>query len=830
MRRLRGTVLIVIWGLASTALAEPVRLVAYIEALRERGAAIIYSDNLVSRDAVVDIPSGAVSVDGLASALGPLGLALERGPDGALLIVSATDDLASVSGVVRSTTGVRIAGAVVTPTRGSPATTDGRGVFRLGVPSGDSLTLSVAAPGYLSGELADVDAAAAADRGLQITLVPKQQPLETIVVSASRHRLAFVNDESATFIDSEQLDTLPLLAGEPARAVALLPPATSVGVDARLHVRGGAYDETLYLLDGLRIYEPFHLRSFRAPSSIFNSKAIDSLEFFAGAFPARFGDRMSAVLSVALREPIERPGTEIDVSTLNTSLTHAAARGDGRLGWLVSARRSNLDLVLDRLEEDYGTPRYGEALARATWRPSDRHALSANLLITNENVSLATTRGENAGTDFGSTYGWLRWRYAPLPNVVADSVVAITDVDSRRDGTIARIDLGTGSVRDRRRFRVWSLTQDWLWRYSSVLALSAGIDARYLEADYRYESGLNLLPPFDAIGVDVAGGARALAATPEGGQYAAWAELRWRRGRWLVEAGARWDQQAFTTASDDSQVSPRLSAAFDVGERTQLRIGWGRHYQAQGINELPIEAGIATFDPAQRSEHLVASVEHRFRRPYLLRVDAYRKRERTLRPRYENLFDPLVLLPESQFDWVQIARNQALHRGIEIMLSRDRLRGALGWWISYAWSDSFEETSVARTRTSWDQTHALRAALHWQRGPWNVTLTGMARDGWPRTMLTASPGGNGGFVLSAGRRNAERAPRYLSLDLHVARDFPLARGNLSLYLDVNNLTDRRNVCCTEYAIETGPGGAAVFVADEDGWLPLVPTLGVNWRF
>ena len=137
---------------------------------------------------------------------------------------------------------------------------------------------------------------------------------------------------------------------------------------------------------------------------------------------------------------------------------------------------------------------------------------------------------------------------------------------------------------------------------------------------------------------------------------------------------------------------------------------------------------------------------------------------------------------------------------------------------------------MARTPTSWDQTHSLRAGLHWQNGPWKVTLSGTVRDGWPRTALTASPDGNGGLELTAGRRNAERAPRFETLDLHVARAFDVRHGSLALYLDVNNLANRRNLCCVEYAIEQAPDGAPVLVADEDGWLPLVPTLGVNWRF
>ena len=313
--------------------ADDVRLVDYIDALRGSGVTVLYSDNLVRRDTRVTADPATPDVDTLARLVAPLGLTLEAGPGGAVLIVRANAPGTIVSGVVRSTNGVRLSGATVAADGAGTVRTDARGVFTVDVGNAARTSLRITAPGHVP-EQRRIDPVAAARSGLQFTLVPVASPLETIVVSASRYQLAFARDDRATLIDSEQLDTLPLLAGETVRAVGLLPAATSTGADARLHVRGGDFGETLYLLDGVRIYEPYHLRGFQTPASIFNSNAVDTLEFYSGGFPARYGDRMSAVLSVALRDPIERPGTILELSTLNTSVTHAGARDDGRAGWL----------------------------------------------------------------------------------------------------------------------------------------------------------------------------------------------------------------------------------------------------------------------------------------------------------------------------------------------------------------------------------------------------------------------------------------------------------------------------------------------------------------
>jgi hypothetical protein len=95
-------------------------------------------------------------------------------------------------------------------------------------------------------------------------------------------------------------------------------------------------------------------------------------------------------------------------------------------------------------------------------------------------------------------------------------------------------------------------------------------------------------------------------------------------------------------------------------------------------------------------------------RGYALRVEAYRKDYRDLRPRYESLFDPLSLVPELRWDRVRIAPEAALTR-----------RSAEPWngWLSYTWArvrDDIDGTDIPR---SWDQTHSVGGAVVWARDP-----------------------------------------------------------------------------------------------------------------
>jgi len=101
--------------------------------------------------------------------------------------------------------------------------------------------------------------------------------------------------------------------------------------------------------------------------------------------------------------------------------------------------------------------------------------------------------------------------------------------------------------------------------------------------------------------------------------------------------------------------------------------------------------------------------------------------------------------------------------------------------------------------------------------------------GWPKTRLLLVEGAAGAEVI-AEARNRRRYEHFHRLDLRLGREFRLARGTLEAYLEVTNLYNSRNPCCLEYTPVTGEGGGLVLIEETDYWLPLVPSLGVAWRF
>lgn len=651
-------------------------------------------------------------------------------------------------------------------------------------------------------------------------LVVEPVPLAEIIVTSSLHRLEYTQAGTHTYLDRELATRIPAAAEEVVRITTRLPGTASGGISTRNHVRGGEDNEVLFLLDGHRLYEPYHLKDFQSVATIVNSSAIDGIDYYTGAYPARFGDRMSGVINMSLREPQESTETELSLSFFNASALSLGTFGDrGQGNWLIAARRGNLDLIADVVNPDVGSPDYNDYLLHGGWEFGRRTQFSANLLVSNDKLILADIdRGELASAIYENRVLWLNWRAEWNDRLRSETVLSISKISNRRTGTLTLPQIVSGSLDESRDFDVIGLKQDWTYAASKNWMISFGVDGKHQDAKYRFSSTKTVAAPYEQILNNVPLQIRDFDLVPEGAQYSAYLEARWQlNSNLIIDAGLRWDQQSYTTAMNDAQSSPRLSALYQIGERTEVRLGWGQFSQAQEINELQVSDGVDIFFAAQRAEHVVANLKHQFANDIDVDVSYYRKSFRAVRPRFENAFNSLTLLPELQFDRYRIDPISAEAKGAELMVSEGDAGQPLFWWFGYAWSVVRDKTLDQRISRSWDQTHTVKAGLSWQLRRWDFSVAGEVHTGWPKSELIA------------GELNSARYSVFHTLDARISREFDVRRGDLTVFLEVSNLYNRNNPCCTEYSVITTATGPEL-AGKETHWLPLVPSLGVVWRF
>jgi hypothetical protein len=652
-----------------------------------------------------------------------------------------------------------------------------------------------------------------------------EEPIPEIIVTSSLHRLEYAESTSHAYFDKDLADRLPVMGEEVVRLTTRIPGTANGGISSRTHVRGGEENEVLFLFDGLRLYEPYHMRDFQSVATIVNSSAVGSVDFFTGAYPAHYGDRMSGVLVMTMREAVENFENEVALSFFNTSMLSAGRFGDERQGdWLLTARRGNLDLIVDVIDPDRGSPDYSDYLAHVGWEFGPRAVISGNLLLSHDKIGLhEQDRGESANASYENTVSWLKWEAQWNDRLHSRTTIAASDIKDRRAGSLDLPGIVAGNLDEVRELAAFQVRQDWTWVLSNDWMVSFGGDLKHLDAEYRHVSERTIAAPFDALLGNIPQRSLDFDLNVDGAQYAAYSEVRWRPlSKLVLDVGIRWDHQTYPIAADDYQYSPRASILFQPSDQTDIRLGWGQYYQAQETNELQLADGIADFFPAQRAEHLVLNVQRQLGDSMAAELAVFRKSFRTLRPRYENVFNTLTLVPELQFDRVMIDPNKAESIGAEISLTHGISGDDVLWWASYSWAQARDWTDDGRIERSWDQTHTLKGGVLVQRAPWDFSAATEIHTGWPTTALSVDAAG----TISVTERNQLRHATFATLDLRVSRRFDVPRGNFTAYLDVTNALNRANPCCTEYSL----GSEGELLSRTRHWLPLVPSLGFVWRF
>jgi len=653
-------------------------------------------------------------------------------------------------------------------------------------------------------------------------------PLEEIVIAASRYSLSADVPDLHSFLTQQEIEALPRLADDSLKAIHRLPGAASNGLAGLANMRGGEAGETLIVFDGLPLYEPFHLRLLLSPTSVLDPRVLSGLDVHAGGFTAQYGDRMSTVVEAQSLRPAADAYYELGLSLFhaNALASHRFAAGRGQ--WLVAARRSNLDEIADLVDSEIGESSYGDAFARLDYDWSERTRASLHVLLANDRAEATNPDDtEFAEARYRNTYLWATLEHRFSPALDGRAILSYTDVASERSGEVLEAGRRVGSVDDERHYDVLGLKLDADWHTGRWLH-RFGVELRSLSADYDYASAVRFEPGYpwpQSPGESVV---RASSPEPSGSHLAAYLTSRVLvTPRLAAELGLRWDQQSYAPDSDD-QFGPRVNLVYEVDAATRLRASWGRYQQFQDIDELQVEDGVDQFLPAQRADHAIVGFEREFGSGYALRLEAYRKDYHSLKPRYESLFDPLSLVPELRWDRVRIAPDSARAEGVEWLLTR---RSAARWngWLGYTWSRVEDREAGVVTRRGWDQTHALTAGVTWSSGPWAATLAAAYHSGWPTTPVEVIGADQPDASVVLGRRNSQRYAYYGSLDARLSRDFELRRGQLTVFAEATNAANRRNPCCTDFDYGYQDGWLVV-EREYRHWLPLVPSVGVLWKF
>lgn len=169
---------------------------------------------------------------------------------------------------------------------------------------------------------------------------------EVVISETGKRELKEINT-SVHILDQKEIRLVPVAVQEDIfRSIQILPGVVSTSdVNAHFYVRGGGGDQNLILLDGMKIYNPFHAFGV---FSIFDSDIIKTTEVFTGAFPPGYGGRLSSVVSMTTRDGTAgRVAGRANVNFLSAKLLLEGPVQEN-FQWLVNGRKSVFERPLSR--------------------------------------------------------------------------------------------------------------------------------------------------------------------------------------------------------------------------------------------------------------------------------------------------------------------------------------------------------------------------------------------------------------------------------------------------------------------------------------------------
>ncbi len=721
-------------------------------------------------------------------------------------------------------------------------TVDAGGRFELTLPAG-VYRLRVEAFGFAPGELSDILVSHGDTTRVTFWLERRPFELAKIVVSPSSFGIAEEGAVSAQTLTRREVEASPHMGADLFRAMNRLPGIATHDISAKLHVRGGPDDQVLTLLDGLELYEPYHMKYWDGSLSVVDPDAVGSVELLTGGFSAEYGDRLVGVMSMRSVTPPPQIKTALGLSVTNATLHSSGGFADDRGRWLLIARRGFLEYAFAVTGVDQGgdlEPTYYDLLAKTQYEVAAGHVLTAHLLHTGENVRAVEEDSTLIDGEYGSSYVWLTWNASLGSALSVETILSTGGVSGDRQGDD---DEGGGvdlTVREQRALTFYGISQSWNYQVTPALLFRWGGGFKGGEAEYSYfRRGTSYLPNFEyytaypwSLALDRVG----VTANPSGSESSLYVSGRVRVLEPLTtEIGVRYDDISYT---DDRNVSPRVAVAFDLDRRTTVRGAWGHYYQSQGLHELDVAHEDSTFYPAARAEHFILGLEHRRPGGTTFRVEAYQRLIRDPRPEYRNLVPEIEgLWEESLSDIVRISPTRARARGIEV-LGKGRVGQRLVWSGSYALAVSEEEIEGDWVPRPWDQRHTVSVELALRPTPtFSISWAWTYHSPWPYTRQSfalvpvMNADGQSALEPSFGPLYRERMPAYYRLDTRVTKRIDVGRGSLFIYLDVFNALNRENPFAVHTDARWNPSlGAPEYLDRIEAQLALLPTLGIRWEF
>jgi hypothetical protein len=704
------------------------------------------------------------------------------------------------------------------------------GSFRItGIPLG-TYQVEFSSVSYKPLTLTDIVVTTGIERELFVELFGTST--EEILVEDARFRKPVDVTTSYKSLTFEEIRRFPGGLEDIGRVIQSLP-GISLSSDGRndLLVRGGSPSENLFVVDGFEVTNINHFGSQGAtggPVSILNLDFVREVNFLTGGFSAKYGDKLSSVVEI-----LQRNGnTEKFFGKINLSGTGFGANFEGplskknRSSWLVSARRSYLDLIFNAAGFSF-VPEYTDFQAKLFYQLNSKNSLEFNSFGALDRVRFNNDTEENKQNNvriltnnqksYSSGFSW-KSLLSKSSYLVASLARNYTNYFfSKRDSNFTETFRNASVESD------IQLKAEYTNSISNNTLLSFGVSGKSVKLNYDInkladtlsaidpETGSNIILPAVSILTDK--------RTLKGFAYAELVQSI--AGRVKFTAGLRYDYVGLINRKN--YISPRTAISLTVTPVLTFNLAYGIFQQSPSYIWISGSPGNEDLRDI-RADHYVAGIEYLFDEGTKLTVEGYFKDYRYYPVSKDRPY--LILANNSGFDnensfglekLVSQGTGKAL--GFEIFLQKALTKNFYGT-VSFSYSDvKYKALDGIERRSDWDNRFVININSGYQPGKmWEMSAKLRVAGGRPYTSIDPATGN-----VNYDQYNTEKLPVYHRLDLRVEKKWMFTAWALSTYIDIQNIYNQKNI----FEYRWDPFKKEII---ENKNLGILPTIGISAEF
>lgn len=704
-------------------------------------------------------------------------------------------------------------------------TTDENGQFSFTTLQPKAYRVKITAIGYTPIIKVDIIVSNSKQMVLDIELKEEILQLSGVTITSGYFDKSTTQFNSITTFGYEEIRRSPGGFEDVIRALSVLPGVAQASAGRNdLIVRGGAPSENLYIIDGIEIPNINHFGTQGAsggPLSYINLDFVKETSFSTGGFPVMYGDKLSSVLSINLRNGrTDRIGGKATISASQFGLNVEGPVTE-KSSFIFSARRSYLDFIFKAAGFGF-VPEYYDFFGKFDADIDQNNKISFIMVTALDNVKYfnetSDKRFDNSrvlGSDQVQYFSGLTWQRLINKGYIRTIFSRnFTDYNTiQRDTSLNPIFKNVSQEAENK------IKMEIAQKLGNHFELNTGFDVNYItfSADVKipgFRTSFGELLPFNSLTMED--------NFTKSGAFAnisyIWKEML------STSFGLRADH--FSGIDKKFSVSPRFSVSYLPNNLLTVNFSTGIYRQSPSL--IWLTAGNTNLEPVQMTQYVLGS-EYKFREDAVAKVEVYVKNydnyPASVLRNYVTLANTGAGFSGAEDNFASfgfeplLSAGKGIARGIELSVQKKLSDIPCYGIFSITYNKSEFKALDSKTRpSSYDQTWIFNLSGGYQ---FSESLEGALKfryaTGQPYTPYNADG------TQSVSAYNSQRLPALHSLDIRLDKKWFWERYTLITYIDVQNVYGRKNISAYRYDDRNKK------IEANDG-IGLLPSIGISLEF